>query len=90
MHCQDAVSYTHLRMVCVVINDGDFTDFALVLETTVCTTEIFQSGEDHFIIKTKKSACCDGSEGIGYVVDARYFQGTGTDVFAIMKNMRCV
>ena len=75
------------RMMCIVIDDGDFTDFAFVLETTVCTAEIFQSGKDHFIVKTKKSSCCDRSKGIGYVVDARYFQRTDTDIRTIMKNV---
>ena len=44
------------RMVCVVINDGDSTDFALVLETTVCAVE-HRSDRQKLtsMIKTKKS-----------------------------------
>ena len=75
------------RMMRIIINDRYIANFAFILESAVCTAEIFQTIKDHFCRQVKKLSCSDRCQSIGYIVNARHFQRTCAQVFSVVKNM---
>ena len=73
-------------MMCVVINNGNASDFALILETAVCTCKASKSFNDHLIRKVEKTSYGDGCKCIGYIVDTRYTEIVVADFFALEKD----
>ena len=71
------------RMMRIIINDRYITNFAFILESAVCTAEIFQTIKDHFCRQVKKLSCSDRCQSIGYIVNARHFQRTCAQVFSL-------
>ena len=72
--------------MCIVINDGNAADLALVLETPVCTCETSEAFDNYVIRKIQKASYGNGSQSVGYIVDARYTKVVAADLFALEEN----
>ena len=79
-------SFNFCRMMCVVINDGNAADLALVLKTTVCTCKASEAFDNYIIRKFQKASYGNGSQCVGNIVDARYTKVIAADFFALEEN----